>query len=88
MILPKVRDPRPRQAIERIRAWAQGEIRMSESRAAGGHAMAAAHELGAAACSNVDDTSDLHGVVFDPATGKESQRLSAFKQLGVMPWPS
>jgi hypothetical protein len=32
--------------------------------------------------------SDLHGVVFDPATGRESQRLSAFKPLGVMPWPS
>ena len=31
---------------------------------------------------------DLHGVVFDPATGKESQRLSAFEPLGVMPWPS
>src|SRR5206468_1811027 len=38
-------DPRPRQAIEQIRAWARGEIRMSESRAAGGHAMAAARVL-------------------------------------------
>ena len=38
-------DPRPRQAIEQIRAWARGEIRMSESRAAGGHAMAAARAL-------------------------------------------
>src|SRR3954464_7998847 len=35
-------DPRPRQAIEQTRRWARGEIRMSESRAAGGHAMAAA----------------------------------------------
>jgi hypothetical protein len=35
-------DPRPRSAIEHIRAWARGEVRMSESRAAGGHAMAAA----------------------------------------------
>ncbi len=34
-------DPRPRQAIEQIRVWARGEIRMSQSRAAGGHAMAA-----------------------------------------------
>lgn len=42
-------DPRPRQAIEQIRAWAQGEIRMSESRAAGGHAMAAARPLSGAA---------------------------------------
>jgi hypothetical protein len=42
-------DPRPRQAIEQIRAWAQGEIRMSESRAAGGHAMAAARVLRGAA---------------------------------------
>jgi hypothetical protein len=42
-------DPRPRQAIEQIRAWACGEIRMSQSRAAGGHAMAAARELSGAA---------------------------------------
>jgi hypothetical protein len=32
--------------------------------------------------------SDLHAVVWDPVTGKESQRLSAFKPLGVLPWPS
>jgi hypothetical protein len=38
-------DPRPRRAIEQIRAWTRGEIRMSESRAAGGHAMAAARGL-------------------------------------------
>jgi hypothetical protein len=38
-------DSRPRQAIAHIRAWARNEIRMSESRAAGGHAMAAAREL-------------------------------------------
>ncbi|HEY8546396.1 MAG TPA: hypothetical protein VIL36_15160 [Acidimicrobiales bacterium] len=38
-------DPRPRQAVEAIRAWARGEIRMSDSRAAGGHAMAAARVL-------------------------------------------
>jgi hypothetical protein len=42
-------DPRPRQAIEQIRAWAAGEITMSESRAAGGHAMAAARVLSGAA---------------------------------------
>ncbi|MEO5834370.1 MAG: putative immunity protein [Nakamurella sp.] len=42
-------DPRPRQAIEQVRAWACGEIRMSASRAAGGHAMAAARDLGGAA---------------------------------------
>ena len=35
-------DPRPREAIEQIRAWSRGEVTMSESRAAGGHAMAAA----------------------------------------------
>jgi hypothetical protein len=33
-------DPRPRQAIDQIRAWTRGEIPMSESRSAGGHAMA------------------------------------------------
>lgn len=42
-------DPRPRQAIEQTRAWAHGEIKMSQSRAAGGHAMAAARELSGAA---------------------------------------
>jgi hypothetical protein len=42
-------DPRPRQAILQARAWARGEIRMSESRTAGGHAMAAARELSGAA---------------------------------------
>jgi hypothetical protein len=38
-------DTRPREAIEQIRAWTRGEIKMSLSRAAGGHAMAAAREL-------------------------------------------
>ncbi|WP_329122982.1 putative immunity protein [Streptomyces sp. NBC_01465] len=42
-------DRRPREAIEQVRAWVRGEIRMSESRAAGGHAMAAARELSGAA---------------------------------------
>lgn len=41
-------DPRPRQAIDQVRAWARGELRMSESRAAGGHAMAAARVLSGA----------------------------------------
>jgi hypothetical protein len=38
-------DERPRQAIEAARAWAQGTITMSQSKAAGGHAMAAARNL-------------------------------------------
>jgi hypothetical protein len=38
-------DSRPREAIEQIRAWTRGEITMSQSRAAGGHAMAAARGL-------------------------------------------
>ena len=42
-------DARPRQAIEQIRAWARGEIRMSQCRTAGGHAMAAARVLSGAA---------------------------------------
>jgi len=42
-------DNRPRQAIELAYAWARGEITMSQSRAAGGHAMAAARELNGAA---------------------------------------
>src|SRR6266700_3799240 len=42
-------DSRPRHAIEQARAWARGEITMSEARAAGGHAMAAARDLSGAA---------------------------------------
>jgi len=42
-------DMRPRYAIEQIRAWARGEIKMSRSRAVGGHAMAAARVLSGAA---------------------------------------
>jgi ferric-dicitrate binding protein FerR (iron transport regulator) len=38
-------DPRPRQAIAQARAWTHGEITMSQARAAGGHAMAAARDL-------------------------------------------
>ena len=42
-------DPRPRQAIEQTRAWARGEIKMSQSRDSAGHAQAAARELSGAA---------------------------------------
>ena len=42
-------DPRPRQAIEQARAWARGEITMTQARAAGGHAMGAARNLRGAA---------------------------------------
>ncbi|MCC6237478.1 MAG: hypothetical protein IT299_07875 [Dehalococcoidia bacterium] len=38
-------DPRPRDAIEHVRAWSRGEATMTQSRAAGGHAMAAARDL-------------------------------------------
>ena len=38
-------DPRPRQAIEHARAWARGEVKMTQARAAGGHAMGAARDL-------------------------------------------
>jgi hypothetical protein len=38
-------DPRPRQAIEQARAWARGEVKMMQARAAGGHAMGAARNL-------------------------------------------
>src|SRR5512134_873111 len=42
-------DPRPRQAVEQARAWARGEITMSQARMAGGHANAAARDLRGAA---------------------------------------
>jgi hypothetical protein len=38
-------DPRPREAIESVRAWVRGELTMMQARAFGGHAMAAAREL-------------------------------------------
>src|SRR5437660_8297501 len=41
-------DPRPRRAIELGRAWARGEIAMTEARSAGGPAMAAASDLSGA----------------------------------------
>jgi len=42
-------DRRPRHAIDQIRAWEQGEVTMTVSRAAGIDAMAAARELTGAA---------------------------------------
>jgi hypothetical protein len=42
-------DPRPRRAIQAVRAWARGEVRMMHSRALGGSAMAAARPLTGAA---------------------------------------
>lgn len=42
-------DDRPRRAIEFGRAWARGEVTMTQARAAGGHAMGAARDLSGAA---------------------------------------
>jgi hypothetical protein len=42
---PQPHDPRPRHAIEQVRAWVRGEVTMTHSRAAGGHAMGAARDL-------------------------------------------
>ena len=44
----KPSDSRPRHAIEQGRAWARGEIPMTQARAAAGHAMAAARDLSGA----------------------------------------
>lgn len=41
-------DDRPRRAIAHARAWARGEIRMSEARTAAGHANGAARDLAGA----------------------------------------
>ncbi|HYY12222.1 MAG TPA: hypothetical protein VE781_14895 [Kineosporiaceae bacterium] len=38
-------DPRPRAALEQVRAWTRREVTMMQARAAGGHAMAAARPL-------------------------------------------
>lgn len=42
-------DERPRRAIELARAWARGEIMMTEARTAAGHAQAAAREVSGSA---------------------------------------
>jgi hypothetical protein len=42
-------DDRPRRAIDLARAWARGEVTMTESRTAAGHANAAARDLRGAA---------------------------------------
>jgi hypothetical protein len=42
-------DPRARRAIEQARAWARGEVTMTQARTAGGHAMGAARDLRGAA---------------------------------------
>jgi hypothetical protein len=45
----KPSDSRPRHAIEQARAWARGEITMTQARTAAGHAMGAARDLRGAA---------------------------------------
>src|SRR5829696_8477606 len=45
----KPEDPRPRRAMERARAWARGEVTMTQARTAAGHANAAARDLRGAA---------------------------------------
>jgi len=42
-------DDRPRRAIEQARAWARGEVTMTQARTAAGHAMGAARTLRGAA---------------------------------------
>jgi len=42
-------DDRPRRAIEQARAWARGEVTMTQARTAAGHAMGAARPLRGAA---------------------------------------
>lgn len=41
-------DDRPRRAIEQARAWARGEVSMTQARTAAGHAMGAARALSGA----------------------------------------
>src|SRR5262249_58074684 len=41
-------DPRPGHAIDQARAWARGEITMTQARTAAGHANAAARDLSGA----------------------------------------
>lgn len=48
-VLVRPDDSRPRQAIAQARAWARGEVRMTQARTAAGHANAAARDLRGAA---------------------------------------
>ncbi len=43
------KDDRPRRAIDLARAWARGEVTMTQARTAAGHANAAARDLSGAA---------------------------------------
>ena len=47
--LARPQDVRPRRAIDLGRAWARGEVKMTEARTAAGHANAAARDLRGAA---------------------------------------
>jgi hypothetical protein len=42
------RDPRPRHAVDQARAWARGEVTMTEARTSAGHSNAAARDLAGA----------------------------------------
>jgi hypothetical protein len=47
--LAQAEDPRPRQAIEQLRAWVRREVTVTQARNAAGHANAAARDLSGAA---------------------------------------
>jgi hypothetical protein len=59
-------DPRPRQAIDHARARVRGEVKMTQARAAGGHAMAAARDLHGAARELVLDDQRLRNDICWP----------------------
>ena len=72
-------DPRPRRAIELGRAWARGEITMTQARTAAGHAMAAARDLSGAARNVRDQGTAPHSAVMSAreTTGRTARDAPA-----------
>src|SRR5262252_8494991 len=77
-------DPRPRQAIEKARAWARGEVTMTESRNAAGHAQAAARVM-AGAPRNAAFAIKAARAAASAAEGESAGRLECLWQRDQLP---
>src|SRR5437660_443786 len=53
-------DPRPRRAIEHARAWARGQVTMTQARSGSGHAMAPGRRLRGATRDGDPSSSRCH----------------------------
>src|SRR5881396_3345040 len=75
----KPSDSRPRQAIEQARAWAGGEITMTQARTAAGHANAAARDLSGAA----RHAAHAAGQAVDRRRARRASRRSTGHELAI-----